>query len=272
MKTMAIRKPGEVMKAALIALVIRDVRKRFITSAKTNRSTAFVWLFIEPIIHVMIWAGVRSSYGVETPGGLSPFLFVLLGALPFLFFRKVMSMGVKSILANKGLYNFRQIKPIDCIISSVFVEYIISIFVFIIFFITFRAIHLEWELVDPLRFFFTYLVFGIFSFAISLIFSVIGFFFERIKDFMIVIQRVLYMVSGVFYPVESIPPEYREYFMLNPLFQVVEISRECFSRIPSRLNMADLPYLCVFTMCTLFISCFFYIAFRNKIMIEIEER
>lgn len=267
-----LRTPWQVMTASVSCLVIRDIQKKFISSQRTIRSMGFLWIFFQPMLHVALWVIIRAVMGIKGSGGLPMPIFILLGAIPFLLTLTIISQSTTRILAERGLYMFRQIKPVDVVIALVVSEFMIIMVTYVLMLAILWWFGIHWQLCRPLLFFEALFCFFLFLMGATMIFSVLGFFFVLVRRLIIVVTRMLYIFSGVFFPASLIPEAARPIFMANPLFQFIEISRESFSTVLPHVMFSDLTYLWKCGLTSLFLGLMAQVAFRQKIMVEIEQR
>ncbi len=100
------------------ALILREMQTRF-----GRGGGGFLWLFIEPIllagmIGLMKWA-------MDTTGGhpgINPFLFGIVGYVPFFGFRAIVGRGGSAVPANASLMYHRQVQLIDIILARNLLE------------------------------------------------------------------------------------------------------------------------------------------------------
>jgi capsular polysaccharide transport system permease protein len=71
------------------------------------------------------------------------------------------------------------------------------------------------------------------------------------------LTRPLFFISGVFFSVQVIPPEYWPFLLWNPIFHAIELTREAVAPGYS-VPQASLAYLAFSTMVSLTVSLVFY--------------
>lgn len=266
------RSPWRVMSAVLYAITVRDLRARFIQNVNTPRSLAFVWVFLEPMMHVAIWSAIRMMYGSHIDYGMPLLLFIFLGAMPWLYFKQVFGGNLTAFKKNSGLYLHRQIKPIDPIIATALLELGIQICVFVVVLTGFWWFGMSLSISHPLRWLFCYLTYAVFVLGLGLLFAVIGFFFPFFKNLMRILMRGLYLISGVFFAASNIPYVMRPYFTANPVFQIIEISRESFMPVQSHFTLTSPEYLAESALVSLFVGLTVYFWARRRILTEYSQR
>lgn len=268
----SVRYSWQVMYASIFALVIRDIQKRFIKTVNTERSIAILWVVLEPITHIAAWMSIRLLLGSVVTTMIPPPLFILSGVIPFFLFRNILSSSKLTIKGNKHFYLFRQVKPIDPIIAKLISEFIVSIFVFLILLACLSWFGMSWKIYH-----FSFLLANTLSFAgfllgLSLIVAISCFFFHVMNTFLSVVNRVSYMLSGIFFNAAMLPEPVRKIALYNPVFQFIELTRETFTVPFSYISYASSGYLIKSSLITLVIGMTLYLGLYQKMMIEIEQR
>jgi len=269
-----IRQPWSIMYASILALIIRDIQNKFIKTVNTQRSLGFIWIIFEPILHISLWMAIRLFFGHQFYSSpyLSYPLFILLGAISFFYFRNIISVSKGCIKGNKNYYLFRQIKPIDPIIAKIISELLINIVVFIVMLGLFTWFGSKWHIYNFLFWIGNIVAYSFFLLGLSLIISIACFFLNFIETILKITMRITYFLSGIFFSAEMLPKNMRDIVLYNPVFQFIELSRDCFKPDFSYVPYASSIYLYKSALITLLFGLSFYVLFREKIMTEIEQR
>lgn len=265
------RSSWQVMRASLCALVIRNIQKRYIKSASSDRSTAFLWIFLEPMMHVGVWIVIRTFYGIKITA-MNSALFILLGTIPFLLVLKCIPQFMNAVQSNKKLLNFRQVRSFDFVLSILIAEFLVLICALVILLLLFKMLGLPWKLYNPQKLIGATIYLFVICLGVGLFLSVLGFFLPFIKNFTLIFTRLLYLTSGVFFPANSVPQKVREILVWNPLFQIIELMREGFMALPTHMEFINHNYLMAFSMFVLFVGLASYWKFSQLIMVRIEQQ
>ena len=268
----SVRTSWQVMRASVTALFIRNIQKKFITNINSSRTLGIFMIFLEPLLHVGMWMMLRSAFNMGERGSLPMPLFILLGAIPFLFLRHVISKSTSIIKSTKDLFNFRQVRPIDPILAGLISEFAIHIMILFMILSAFSWVGVVWSVHDLTYLLLNTVSFVIFVFGISLIFAIACFFFTIVKTAMTVFMRIFYMLSGIFFSADMLPEPARVIMLYNPLFQYIEMMRQCFNQVTVHTDYTDPAYLFKCAVVVLFLGLSLYVTYRDKIMIEIEQR
>ncbi|MBY6190500.1 ABC transporter permease [Microbulbifer agarilyticus] len=241
------RSPWQIQRDVIHALLIREMKTRF-----GKWRLGYAWVLLEPAMHIMLLATIFSFLGREFYPGIPTVLFMLAGIAPFICFSHSFGKGAVAVESNRGLFNYRQLRPFDAVLTRVLLEFAIYLFSLV----SLLAI-LAWFGISA-RFGGFLLLVGInllffgFCLGISLVMCVVGTRFPEVAKFAPMIVRPLYFISGVFFSLEQVPQEYHRYLSWNPLLHMIELTRE--GLFASYQGMfADLPYFAA--------SCLMMLAF-----------
>lgn len=259
------------MCASIYTLIVRNLEMRFVMKASNKRLLDLFFIFIEPVGHVLLWAAVRLFRNQQMDIGISPLLFILLGVMPWLFTYNTMNDCLSIIVQNRGLLFFRQIKPLDSVIALVFSEFMTMALVFCCALGLFSIFNIPWHMQNALRWFIAVFLYFIFVAGMALFMACLGFFSKPAARLLRILLRVLYLFSGIFFSAQMVSAEVRQFIIINPLFQFIEISRGCFSSSLSYDNFGDLYYLFECAIVVFALGLVFYTVLRKKMMIEIME-
>lgn len=266
-----VRTSWQVMCAAIYALIFRNIEMRFIFKTSNKRFIDLLFIFSEPVGHILLWTTARLFRTQSMSGDISPVMFILLGVMPWLFTYNTINDCLTIIVQNRGLLFFRQIKPLDPVIALVFSELITMAFVFCSALFLLLICNIPWHLQSMIRWGGAVFLYVVFIMGVAILMACVGFFSKPIARFIRIPLRVLYLFSGIFFSTEMLPADVRHYFIINPLFQFIEISRSCFSNSVSYDNFGDLFYLFECAVASIGVGLGFYTIFRKKMMIEIME-
>ncbi|WP_444891182.1 ABC transporter permease [Microbulbifer sp. DLAB2-AA] len=245
----------QIQRDVIYALLVREMKTRF-----GKWKLGYAWALLEPTMHIMVLAAIFSFIGREFYPGIPTALFMLGGIAPFLFFSHCFGKSMATVDSNRGLFNYRQLRPFDAVLSRVMLEfaiYIISM-VGLLGILAWGGISAKFNnflLLVAVNIFYLCFIFGM-----SLALCVAGAKYPEISKFGTLIQRPLYFMSGVFFSLEQIPEKYHPFLAWNPLLHVIELTREgLFSSYHGMFS--DLPYLAFSSLAML---AFGLLAYRSQ--------
>lgn len=255
----ALRSALQEMSRVIHALVLREMRTRF-----GRQRLGYLWALLEPILFVGVLAVIFSIRGRYHPPGMTLILFLITGIVPFLLFRHAMTRGIRGQEANNRLLAYPQVQIMDISIARFLLELSTSITVFAILISIVYLLDLEPLIIQsPLGVLAGIAMLGLYGFALGLIFGSLTPLFRDIEPLIqVVIGRPLFFISGVFFTIEMVPPEYRHLLLINPLFHVLEWLRSVFF-VQYESRYADMEYALICLVILLFFGMLVQRALRR---------
>lgn len=211
----------------------------------SKSESGFIGIILEPFLLVVAIYLIKRFFlrSVLYTYGLSTFVFIVCGVLPFYAFTRISYMGLKfpDKYQNK-LINLPYIQEFDLFISAGLNQIRTVLITFFIF------LYIEFVRVDLIM---QNIFSGVFVLIlVSLIgvgFAVnLNFFVKRIPlirmPAKIIIRRVLFWTSGLFYSLNSLPLGVRKYIGINPIIHASELLRGSITEAYP-VNNASIGYL-----------------------------
>lgn len=245
------------------ALFLREVLSRI----STERG-AWLWVLFEPLWLIAFIVILDGVIRVRTIGGIDTIIWVVAGMLPYFTFRRTALQCMHAINANRALFAYRQVKPTDTVLVRAGVELFLMILVSGILLSAIALFGVDVIPADPLAalmgFFGLWLLglgFGLItSITVELVPEV-----ERVVDFS---MRPMYLLSGVILPITSVPPEYRKWFLINPIVRGLEGIRQAFAPFYHTVPDLDLSYLYVSALVLIFLGLALQLRFSERMVME----
>jgi capsular polysaccharide transport system permease protein len=214
------RTPWQIQKAVVFSLFLREMKTRF-----GAQKFGYFWAIAEPAaIIVVFWVMFGFTLRRTLPGVDYP-MFLMTGMLPFQLFSNIVTRSMNAIEANQGLFNYRQVKPIDTLIARTIVESLVYLIAFILFILAGHGLGFDASIGDLIGLIFILFFLLIFSFSCGLLCAVIGSFAETFQKVVGIMMRPLFFCSGIFFAVAVVPEKYRWLFLLNPVLHFLELIR-----------------------------------------------
>lgn len=243
------RDPLAITYGVYRALMLREALAR----VSAARFTWF-WLLAEPVFHVAYMLVIFTVFRVTTIGGTDTFLWLMTGMLGFFMFSRTARQVRNGINANKSLFAYRQVHPIDTVlVRGVLEAFLMSLVAGLL--LTGAALLGHSALPeDPLAVLLAFSGVWLAGLGFGLVASVAGELIPelgRIIDFFLM---PLYMISGVIFPLSAVPLPYREWLMYNPVAHGLEAARLGFAPYYHAVPELSLSYLYGFALVCTFLG------------------
>jgi lipopolysaccharide transport system permease protein len=219
-------------------LTNREVRGKY-------RRTALgqLWSLANPIAAILIYTFIfsflfRLPAQVGDPSGLNNYaLWLVCGLLPWLFFNRVLTIGVDSLVANAGLiqkvYFPRIVLPLSLANATLF-TWLLEMGVLIVALSLLGSFVLPWL---PLLAAFM-VVFALFSVGVAMLLSIANVYFRDLSYLLTIVLQFWFYLTPILYPVDMVATQsdrlgglagtsvtLLNLYQLNPVGGFIEIFR-----------------------------------------------
>ena len=239
--------------------VIRALYYRELLTRVNKTQFGIIGLYFDPLANILVLLllfGIRR--GFEPILEIDLVLFIGVGIISYTVFRSISIRSINSLQANKALFTYKRVKPIDTIISRTIVEMLSLGIVFGVIVIGYSIIRENWFIVDLPLILFSFTCISILSFGLGLILMVGGYRYPILQTTLPIIIRPLYFISGVFFSIQNLPQWLKPLLSWNPILQTIELTRKGFSEKYYLDPLISASYLFTCVMVTLTVSLFIY--------------
>lgn len=202
------------------ALLMREMSTRYGRSAG-----GYAWAIAEPAGMVAMLALVFSAITHVPPLGDSFIAFFATGYVGFMFFRATSDATAQALLANKPLLRFPNVHPWDAILARILLQSLTNIAVgFLVLGTAFAWAEEPARLSQPLiaAAFLSATLMAAGAGTCNAVLFAVAPLWQRIFA---ILNRPLFLISGVFFLPEDMPFEVQEALGWNPLVHVISALR-----------------------------------------------
>lgn len=212
-------------RSLIKAMVIREVTGRYRGSVM-----GILWSFFNPVFMLAVYTFVFSVVFKArwSAGGDSKTEFALLlfaGLIVFNLFSECVNRAPGLILSNVN-YVKKVVFPLEILplvaLGAAMFHTLISLCVWLIFYLIIFGLPHMTVLLLPVVF----LSLLLFIMGISWGLASLGVYLRDVSQFISIVTTVFMFLSPIFYPASAIPEKYRHLLLLNPLFPVIEQTRD----------------------------------------------
>lgn len=249
------RSSWQIQRAVIFALVMRELKTRF-----GGHWTGVLWLFGQPLAELMMFLWMNTAIrGRIVRDGYDFVVFLLAGATGFRMFRALWNQLSRAAAANKGLFGFKQVKPMDAYIARAALYVSLEIAIFLMSSLLLARMGYG-PLIphDILAFMGVIGVFVVFGVGMGIVFSVMLDLAPRLDTITHVLTMPLMILSGVIFRLDQLPPEVIRALLYNPLLHLVELSRLAYLPSYTPLQGVNMTYPGMWTLCTLTLAMMLY--------------
>lgn len=204
------------------ALVLRETKTRF-----GAHRLGYLWALLEPIIWVVTFGGMYYFLGRLAPPGMGVVEFLVTGIVPFLLFRSSATRLTAAVESNRGLLFYPRVRPLDVVAARGVLEFSTHTAVFALLMTGAALLSGRATFDQPLKVLAGLGLAGGLGASLGLLFCAVNV-YNNVAERLLgpVLLRPLFWISGVFYPVESLPTAARNILLHNPVLHVIDLIRD----------------------------------------------
>lgn len=186
---------------------------------------SWIWVFAEPVVHIGFVMYIFTAIRVRKVGEVDTAIWLMIGLVSYFMFRKTGDKVTDAVNQNQGLFAYRQVKPVDTLIARAILEGTLLLVVTVCLIGLATLANRDFAPEDPLAILAALLALWILGFGYGLVLSALYAVASEARIFVKVIMRPMYLISGVIFPLASLPAPIREILMWNPVANGLEMAR-----------------------------------------------
>ncbi|MEJ5992453.1 ABC transporter permease [Ramlibacter sp. PS3R-8] len=251
----------EVTRSVWTALLLRESLTRLFSSRG-----AWFWLLAEPSFHIAYMMVIFTVVRIRHIGGIATAAWIMIGVLSFMAFRRTASQSMQAVNSNHALFTYRQVKPIDAVLTRALLEGVLVVVVTLT--VMAAAVFFGVDAVpdDPITVMAVFLGMWLLGIGFATTMSIVVELAPEFGKLVNFVMTPLYFISGVIFPIASVPPPYREWVMLNPLAHGVEGARKAFAAHYHGAPETDIPYIYGFALVLIVLGLALHRVFAHKLV------
>jgi capsular polysaccharide transport system permease protein len=242
------------------ALIMRELNMRF----SSGRMGLF-WTFFEPFFQIIIFVFIKIVIFPRSGSSFDFAVFLALNFIAFNMFKNIVLKSVSAFHANRALFVYKQVKPIDTIIARTVIEVFITLIIIGMFLIV--GYYFEFDLDSPNLPMVTsgFLFLLSFSFSFAIFIAILNIYSESVSKVISFLMTALMFASAVIYSIEMLPVELQNLLLYNPLTHFMEMIHGYYF-IALDDQFVDYNYMLLWTLILLFIGLWSYLKLEKRII------
>lgn len=245
------------------ALFLREAMVRMFGSR-----LAWVWLVLEPVVNVLWLILIFTVIRVRHVGGIETPLWIAVGMLVFMTFRRTLAQVQNGVSANTALFAYRQVRPADVVLVRAGVEGVSMLVISgMVFFIGAMLGWMSWPN-SAWKVLEAFVLTWLCGLGLGMTFGVLVKLVPELGKIISFIMMPLMMISGVIFPLSLVQPPYLDWLLLNPLAHAIEAARVGFSPYYHAVSGLDLLYAYSCALVLLFTGFALFRRFNERLVTQ----
>ncbi|WP_319781502.1 ABC transporter permease [Oceanisphaera sp. IT1-181] len=262
MSTLPTRTSWQVTRSVWYAMFMREAVSRTMADR-----LGWFWMIFEPVAMIAIMVFIRSfisgSHRLITGADFIPWMIV--GMMGFFLVREGMTRSMGAINANKALFTYRQVHPVDTVLVRVFLDCMLRTFIFLLFIVGGLLLELDIFPDNAIYALLGWLSLWGLGLGLGLVVSVTATLIPETSKIISMISLPLLIISGVIFPLNVMPHYLLEYLMLNPIAHGLELLRLGFFSSYKVVHGTSETYLWLFILALNALGLLMHVRFKERL-------
>jgi len=255
------RSAWAVTRSVWFAMFMREAIGRTMTDRM-----GWFWMIAEPALLLLVMIGIRSFIRGDKLIVNAPFIpWMLVGMMGFFLIREGMMQGLGAINANKALFAYRQVHPIDGVLVRNVLDGLIRTVIFLLFMVGGLMLGTDFRPDNGFQAIGGWLSLWLFGLGLGLVTSVLGSLVPEVSKIIRMLNMPLLILSGVIMPLNQLPHYLLEYLMLNPIVHGLEYIRHGFFEGYQVVHGTSLTYFWAWTLSSLALGLLMHVRFKERL-------
>ncbi|PID60224.1 MAG: hypothetical protein CSB44_10825 [Gammaproteobacteria bacterium] len=208
----------------IFALILRETKSRY-----GKHRIGFLWALLDPLIAVSILVVIFTALHQSDVNGMPLVLFMIVGYCFFSIFKDTHTQMQGAIAQSRPLLAFPQVTTFDAILARGLLAAAVALTVFIVLLFLANLAGHDVHIERPLGVLMVCLLMFMTSTGLGFVLASLSPIIPSIQQIsQQVLGRPLFYASGLFFTIDSFPPEIADVLLYNPLLHMVELVRSEF--------------------------------------------
>jgi len=203
------------------ALLMREILTRY-----GRHNIGFLWLFVQPMIFVLMITLVWTLIRLRHFDNISIVAFAVTGYSSLMLWRTTTSRCLSAVNPNKSLLYHRQVTVLDFFFARIVLEVAATTMAFVFLVLLFVLFGTMSFPADTLQVFVGWAMLAWFGLGLALLVGASAHRFPTVEKIWRPASFVLFLCSGVMFPIDSLPPRVIEIILWLPMVSGLEYLRE----------------------------------------------
>jgi len=242
------------------ALFLREFSMRFSVS-----KSGLFWTFFEPFFQVFVMVLIKVSLFGRSADNFDFAAFLALNFTAYNLFKNILKKSMASFKANKALFIYKQVKPLDTILARILVEMFITGIIIICFVAIGLYFNFDLNIQNLPMVALGFMALSFLAFSWGLLLAVGNTFYPSIGKTINILMTFLMFGSAVFYTIEQLPFALQHMLLLNPLTHFMEMIHGYYFDVLDD-SFVDYNYMLLWTVIPLYLGLWFYKKLEERII------
>lgn len=226
---------------------------------------AWALIVLEPVLHACFMLFLYTVVRARTVAGADVAVWLVLGLTGYFTVQNVFQRAMGAVDANKALFAYRQVRPIDTVIVRAGLEAVLGLLILVVL-LGILAFWGRSVIPDsPMEAILAFIGLMLCALGVGFVLSVLSDLIPEAGNLVMFLFRPLYFLSGAIFPLSAIPVQYREWVFYNPFAHGLELLRSSFFPVYHAAPEANFKYLFWFAVVSIFFGLALQVRFSRNL-------
>lgn len=243
----------------IIALALREVHTLY-----GGKSLGYLWAIFQTAFGVAVFWAIRYFAHAAAPHGMTVLTYLVSGFGIWNIITQSMSKCMAAVDGNRALLTFPQVTPLDIMLARCLVVTSTQVVSMAIILGCGALFGYTVQIADLGLLIYTIFLGTFLGLGLGATLGSLAFYMPALQQVVPMLLRLLFFASGIFYSVSAFSHRVGDFLMLNPIMQLIELSRTTLSNSYNS-PYADIWYVTQVTFGSLFLGMLLERYVRRKV-------
>ena len=243
----------------IIALALREVHTLY-----GGKSLGYLWAIVKVAFSVAVFWAIRHFAHAAAPHGMTMLSYLVAGFGIWYIVAQCLAKCMAAVDGNRALLTFPQVTPLDIMLARCLVVTATQVVSMAVLLCTGAVFGYALTISNLALLIFCIILSSLLGLGAGVIFGSLTLYIPAFQHIVPMFMRILFFASGIFFSVSAFSHRIGDFLMLNPIMQLVEMTREALSR-GYKSQYADFGYVVEVTFGFLFIGMLLERYVRRKV-------
>lgn len=204
----------------ILALALREVHTLY-----GGKSLGYLWAILKVAFSVALFGSIRLFVHAPAPHGMSMLSYLAAGFGIWNIITQTLLKCMASVDGNRALLTFPQVTPLDIMLARCLVVTATQLLSMTIILCCGAAIGYIFTISNVGMLIICILLAALLGLGLGAVFCSMAYYLPVLQQLIPMILQVLFFASGIFYSVSAFSHRVGDFLMLNPIMQLIELSR-----------------------------------------------
>jgi capsular polysaccharide transport system permease protein len=210
----------EIFINSLRAFTLREIGSRY-----GSTRLGWLWGLVDPMMTIGFLLGLHGIVRGHNSHiyGADPMIFFIWGVTGFFMWQHACSACMGVCNSSRGLFNYRQIRPIDIMIVKALLEVAELGVAMLAFLLIFAYFGKTTTVEDGALLIVLFVMIFVTGFVFGFLFEVYSTAFPELRRIFSFILRPMLFISGLFFTIGSLSERAQAFFLWNPVLHLIDL-------------------------------------------------